>query len=147
MPRVLSLLTILVFFSVPRLIGEQGMPPQEDRCQGKPPNASCWMELSNQPGCYVWVSYFIPDETRTWTGACIGSFAQGPGTLTEVSGGGYWVLESTGQYRDGKQHGYWFGFDSNGNVHGGPFVEGQRHGNWIYRDADRNRSGGPFVKN
>ena len=68
MPRVLSLLVILVSLNVPRVAGEQSAPPKQDRCQGKPPNSSCWMELSNQPGCYVWNSHFIPDAARTWTG-------------------------------------------------------------------------------
>lgn len=146
MSRVLSLLAVLIFSTIPRLIGEQGIPPSEDRCQAKPPNASCWMELSNQPGCYVWTFHFIPDEARTWTGACTGSLAQGPGTLTEVSGGGYWVLESTGQFQDGKQHGYWTGSDSNGNVHEGPRVYGKRHGQWVERWTDgRGVHEGPYV--
>ena len=147
MPRVLSLLVILFLMSVPLLIGEQGIAPsEEDRCQGKPPTSSCWMELSNQPGCYVWISYLIPDEARTWSGGCDGDLAQGPGYLKWFSGSGHMILESFGRFEQGKQHGNWFGFDSNENAHEGPFVEGRRHGNWVFRDTDGNVSGGPFVE-
>lgn len=50
MPRVLSLLAVLVFFTIPHVKGEQDIPPEQDRCQGKPPDSSCWMELSNPAG-------------------------------------------------------------------------------------------------
>ena len=146
MPRVLSLLVILVSLNVPRVGGEQSARPDQDRCQGKPPNASCWMELSNQPGCYVWNSHFIPDEARTWTGGCDGDLAQGPGTLIWFSGSGHVILESFGTFKQGKQHGHWGGFDARGNFHEGSFVEGQRHGNWVFRNADGYVSGGPFVE-
>ena len=43
---------------------------------GKNPNSPCWMELSNQPGCYVWTSYFIPDKAMSWTGGCGGEDAR-----------------------------------------------------------------------
>ena len=32
-------------------------------CTGQPKGAECWIELSNQPGCYVWNPYLQPDET------------------------------------------------------------------------------------
>ena len=146
MPRVLSLLAVLVFFSVPLLIGEQGIPAKEDWCQEKPIGASCWMELSDQPGCYVWDSYLFPDETKTWMGECVGGLAQGSGTLSAFSTRSRKILESTGNFQQGKQHGYWIERAENGTVHDGPFVEGQRHGNWVVRDADGKVSGGPFAE-
>ena len=98
MPRALSLLAVFIFFSVPRLTGEQELPAKGDQCQGKPIGASCWMELSNQPGCYVWNPYFFPGEAMTWTGECDGDFAQGPGTLIRFSDIGHklWNLSATG---------------------------------------------------
>ena len=139
MPRVLSLLAVLVFFNVPRLIGEQGLPSKEDRCHGRPIGASCWMELSNQPGCYGWDSYVIPDETKTWMGECAGGLAQGSDTLIESSGRGHRILESTGRFHQGKQHGHWVALDEAGIVHEGPFVEGRIHGRWVLRDKDGNQ--------
>ena len=51
--------------------------------------ASCWMEISQRPGCYVWNPCPATDETVIWTRACAGSFAQGPrdahdSSLTDV---------------------------------------------------------------
>ena len=139
MPRVLSLLAVLVFFNLPRLIGEQGLPSKEERCRGRPIGASCWIKLSNQPGCYGWDSYLFPDETKTWKGECVGGLAQGSGTLIESSGRGHRILESTGRFHQGKQHGHWVAFDEAGNVHEGPFVEGRIHGRWVLRDKDGNQ--------
>ena len=139
MPRVLSFLAVLGFLSSPGLIREQEFPPKQDRCQGKPPDSSCWIELSNQPGCYVWNSHFIPDEARTWTGGCDGAFAEGPGTLIEFSGTGRKILESFGHFKQGKRHGHWGGIDARGNFHEGPFVDGKMHGRWVLRDKDGNQ--------
>ena len=121
-------------------------PSKQDRCQGKPIGASCWMELSNQTGCYVWDSYLIPDETKTWMGECVGGLAHGSGTLVESSGRGHRTLESTGRFFQGKRQGLWVALDELGNVHEGPFVEGKRHGNWSVRRPDGIVSGGPFVE-
>lgn len=147
MPKVLSLLAVLVFFGTPRLIGEQELPPRGDWCQGKPIGASCWMELSYRPGCYVWNSYLFPDETRTWKGKCVDGFADGLGTLTLFSGGDHMILESAGRFQQGKQHGSWVERSRNGTVAAVPYVKGKRHGQWVGLDADGNVSGGPFEKN
>lgn len=146
MPRVLSLLAIFVFFGVPRLIGEQEFPSEQDRCQGKPPTSSCWMELSNQPGCYVWISHLIPDEARTWTGGCDGDLTQGPGYLKWFSGSGHMILEIFGRFERGKQHGDWVGMGPRGNVHEGRRVHGKKHGRWVERWTDgRGVHEGPYV--
>ena len=98
------------------------------------------MELSNQPGCYVWTSYFIPDKAMSWTGGgCDGDFSEGPGTLIEFSGSGHKILESFGTFEQGKQHGQWGGIDAGGNFHEGPFVAGKMHGRWVIRDKEGNR--------
>ena len=55
-------------------------------CAGKPQGAACWMELANQPGCYVWNPNLQTDETAAWPGECSGDMAQGTGTLTRVWG-------------------------------------------------------------
>ena len=39
----------------------------DETCTGKPANVECWMEIANQPGCYVWDRSFSPGSTVTWT--------------------------------------------------------------------------------
>ena len=43
-------------------------------CAGKE-YGSCWMELTNQPECYVWNPDLWKDETMAWSGECSGSMA------------------------------------------------------------------------
>ena len=74
-------------------------------CAGQPAGAACWQEISQQPGCYVWNSNLQPDETVTWTGECIGGFAQGMGTLTWVSDDN--GATNSGRLQDGKHTGHW----------------------------------------
>ena len=81
----------------------------ENHCSGKPKGSACWMELSNQPECYVWNGGLEPDVTVTWTGECTGERAQGTGTLKWVWDGGREDFSES--YRiasqDGKMHGDW----------------------------------------
>ena len=86
--------------------GKGAAPSSEGAlCKGRPEGSSCWMELANQPGCYVWNSYFEPDETVTWTAACAEGLAEGTGTLTEVWDGGRKTKEKTGSLVEGKAEG------------------------------------------
>ncbi len=62
-------------------------------CEGKSKGSECWMELINQPECYVWNAYLHPGKTVTWTGECAGGLAQGTGTLK-------WVWQSDPKLRD-----------------------------------------------
>ena len=78
----------------------------EPKCMGQTEEASCWMELSNRTGCYVWNPNPQPDETVSWTGGCIEGAAQGTGTLKWVSDGGQ-TSESTGRLHAGQRHGRW----------------------------------------
>ena len=55
-------------------------------CADQEKGASCWMELADQHGYYVWNRYWQPDEFVTWTGECAGGVAQGTGTLQSNSG-------------------------------------------------------------
>ena len=116
------------------------------KCAGKPKGAACWMELVNQPQCYVWNPNLQPDETVTWTGACSGGLAQGTGTLTGVWDSGKQTSESTGLLQDGKLYGHWVLRDANGDVGEGPYVEGEWHGDWVLRFADGTVLEGPFVE-
>ena len=121
-------------------------------CAGKPPGTACWMELANQPECYVWNDSsvwndsLVTDETVTWTEECAGGLAQGTGTLTRV-----WdrskkhKREETGRLQDGEKHGHWVERSAGGNVVEGPYVDGKMHGDWVLRLADGGVQEGPYV--
>ena len=105
-------------------------------CAGQPKGTSCWMELTGQPGCYVWNGSLSPDATVTWTGTCSGGRAQGEGTLKWVWEDGEKTSESTGSLTDGKMHGQWVTRFAEGDVQEGPYVDGKMHGQWVLRYAD-----------
>ena len=43
----------------------------DETCAGKDVGASCWMVLSNHPGCYIWNRNLAgDDETVVWSGDC-----------------------------------------------------------------------------
>ena len=118
----------------------------ENRCSGKPKGSACWMELSNQPECYVWNPNLQPGETATWTGECSGKRAQGTGTLKWVWDGGEKTSESTGRLTGGNKQGDWVLRSASGNVLEGPYVEGKKHGDWVIRIADGGVQEGPYVE-
>ena len=51
----------------------------KEPCTGQPKGTSCWMELANVPGCYVWNPDFQVDETVTWTGGVCRELRPGDG--------------------------------------------------------------------
>ena len=128
---------------------EQGRPSgisAGQTCAGKPQGAACWMELANQPGCYVWNPNLQTDETAAWPGECSGGMAQGTGTLTWVWGRGKkHKREDTGRLQDGKQHGQWVERFASGTVQEGPYVDGKKHGHWVVRSANGNVAEGSYV--
>ena len=142
----------------------------EEMCAGKSVGSSCWMELTNQPECYVWNPHLQKDETVNWSGKCSGNLAHGDGTLTwAVTDGdslkitststghlqkgnfhGQWIHRSPngtveeGPYVDGKKHGQWIWRSTYGHIHEGPYVEGKRHGQWVVRWRDRTTEKGLY---
>ena len=121
-------------------------------CRGKPKGSECWMELDNQPDCYVWDLSLQPETTVTWTAECAESLAQGTGTLKWAWDGGKKTSKETGRLESGKYHGRWKERDSNGHVHEGPFEQGKQHGKWAIQWADDdgdlsgNRMEGTYVQ-
>ena len=105
-------------------------------CAGKPAGAACWMEISEQPGCYVWNPGLALGATVTWTGACAGSLAQGTGTLTWLWDGNRQT--ATGRLQDGKRNGHWAFRYPNGDMQEGTMVDDKRNGHWVLRYADGN---------
>ena len=113
-------------------------------CAGQPAGAACWMEIAQQPGCYVWQSSLTPGATVTWTGECVGGFAQGAGTLTWIWDGGR--RTDTGHLVvRGKQTGDWVLRLADGGVEEGPYVAGARHGDWVVRRPNGDVHEGPYV--
>ena len=153
--------------SAPQLpAGTPALFQGESTCAGQTKGASCWMELANQPGCYLWNPNLQVDETVTWTGECIEGLAQGTGTRKWVYDSGKKTSEGAGQLRSGKEHGQWVGRKKDGSVEDKFYVEGEivgsnaetgvmeegllvngkKHGNWILRGADGDVEEGPFVE-
>ena len=125
---------------VDRILERRGVP----ECTEQPEDSECWMEVANQPECYVWNPDLQPEETATWMGGCAAGLVQGDGALT-------WKWppdnssESEGPYRFGKRHGHWFENFASGNVAEGPYVDGERNGDWIWKYPDGQVESGPYV--
>ena len=125
--------------------GEPSSPSRSGpTCAGQPADAACWMEIAQQPGCYVWQSSLTPGATVTWTGECVGGFAHGAGTLTWIWNEGQRI--DTGHLVVyGKQTGHWALRFANGSVLEGPMVNGEQNGRWVFRYADGGIDEGPMV--
>ena len=130
------------------------------------PDEACWIELTDQTGCYVQIpAPHAADgdraEIRTWTGECVEGLAQGTGTLEwgaimwkhtgHLQAGKYhgeWEEDHTfgaavsyydgsGSYVEGVRHGHWYLYYGKGFSHEGPYVDGKRHGVWVEMGDDR----------
>ena len=56
--------------------------PEGPICTGDFSPDSCWMELVDRPGCYLWNPFPQDNETVTWSGVCSNGLAQGNGRVT-----------------------------------------------------------------
>ena len=108
------------------------------KCPGMPEGSSCWREMSNKPGCYVWVQDFSPSvEEGEWSGACSGDTAHGRGTL-RWSGRGF-SAQQTGEIVYGKHQGHWVIRLADGGRFEGTYLDGKGNGHWVMRWAMGNR--------
>ena len=105
--------------------GSPTLVTAKPKCAGQPVGAACWMELANQPECYVWNNGLQADHTVTWTAGCAEGSAQGMGTLTWVWDRGTKTQEAIGCLLEGRRHGQWIFRDKDGGVAEGPYVEGK----------------------
>ena len=55
--------------------------PEGPICTGDYSPDSCWMELVDRPGCYLWNPAPQEDVTVTWSGGCSNGLAQGEGRV------------------------------------------------------------------
>jgi len=118
------------------------------KCPGMPEGSSCWREMSNKPGCYVWEQRFIPSvEEGEWSGACSGDTAHGRGTL-RLSGPGF-SSQATGEMVHGKRQGHWVARWTDarwtdGGYEEGTYVDDKMNGHWVVRFTDGSRFEGEF---
>ena len=164
--QIATILALLFIISLSHAQAEQtnkvfGTPAgvsSGETCAGKPEGSACWLELENQPRCYVWNSHLEVNDTATWSAGCPAGLAEGTGTLTLVWGEKRQQKStSTGQLRGGKQHGQWvekyadaskfraYVYKTDGRVHEGAYKDGLRHGRWVETYADGSVKEGAYV--
>ncbi len=120
----------------------------DETCAGKAVGSSCWQEIANQPGCYLWNPGLARDSMVTWTGGCSGGWASGSGEIAweYTSEDGEPGSETgTGELRSGKATGHWTRRASDGSVVEGSYVDGKRDGRWTWRWANGTVEEGHYV--
>ena len=98
----------------------------------------CWMETANQPGCHIWNRYPAPEETVTWSGACVDGKASGKGEVVwRLREDEVWRRGSSGhgEKREGKSVGHWVIHTPSREVWQGSYVDGELHGRWVRRGS------------
>ena len=136
---LLPLVALLILAAIP------AMAEPEPKCptptvKGGP---ACWIEVENQPGCFVWNPHPATDETVTWSGSCSGGLPDGHGTQRWRHDDG--ESSNTGRYVDGKKNGVWSEKLADGTEAKGPYVDGKKNGVWSEKWADGTEAKGPYV--
>lgn len=139
----LLLSVLLGVLAVNRAVAQEApqafTPDPAEACEGKDPGTSCWMEIADHPGCYTWNPNLAANETVTWSGDCSGGLAQGTGSQQwshPDDEGNPLVSGGEGELRDGKEHGPWSEYFSNGNMAEGSYEHGEPVGRWTHVLAD-----------
>ncbi|WP_419939872.1 toxin-antitoxin system YwqK family antitoxin [Candidatus Palauibacter sp.] len=114
-----------------------------ETCAGQPLGSECWMEVANQPGCHLWNEGLAAGATVTWSGECVGGYAQGPGAEHWRYGDGQQTAQGT--YVDGTPHGNWVIRYGDGDIGAGPYASGQRQGTWTWWFSNGNVKETPYV--
>ena len=89
-------------------------------------NESCWREVDNRPGCFIWGAF--ESVKVEWSGGCNEGVAAGAGILET----GLHFQEGT--YVDERKHGYWVERHLS-RIKEGPYVNGVKQGHWVERDT------------
>lgn len=110
---------------------------ERDVCMERVHLDYCWMEVRNQPGCFVWADTDWPEQEFQWFGECSEGLAQGQGTLVmwlqlDLS---FMVLsffesEQEGMVVKGRRQGDWSARSLFGKREERSYVLGFRHGLW-----------------
>ena len=112
--------------------------PAEELCSGQAPGASCWMELADEAGCFLWNPSLQARETVTWTGRCSAGYAQGLGQVRWLADGSTQTEE--GRLVDGQRDGIWVTQDQDEWASQGSHARGQRHGTSVWCRFGRPRN-------
>ena len=126
--------------SEPEPIAEMVISP---KCDDMATGSVCWRKLTDPPGCNVLDPDYRQDLTVSWSGACPGNVAQGPGSL--VIQGAAWTEVRTGEVVRGQPQGRWTWQRSTGIRGEGPMIDGRRHGLWTLRFPNGYEVSGTFV--
>ena len=144
--------------------GRELSPPDGPICTENYSPDSCWMELVDRLGCYLWNPNPRENVTVTWSGGCSNGLAQGNGEVnwyqndeliqiweTRLQDGhpdgpfvqryGDGALEADGQHMNGEMHGTWTWFLEDVGREVGPYVNDERHGTWTGYDQSGNELG------
>lgn len=118
---------------------------EEELCSVQQDETVCWMELENQPGCYIWVPTDLLRVPVTWSGACIDGLVAGSGTLNGGFDEGIVRVRytATGKVQRGNTHGQWVinahvdtdTFSSQA-LWKGSFVDGNPRDKWVSSSDD-----------
>lgn len=109
-----------------------------ETCAGQPVGSGCWMEVANEPGCYLWNEGLVAGATVTWSGECHGGYAQGPGQVTWLYNGV--VHTEDGPVAEGRRDGIRIVRHSEGWSARLSHERGQRHGTWVWCRPGRPRN-------
>ena len=117
----------------------------EPTCDANP-DAGCWKELSNNPGCYIWIdaqsdtpAFRYAGSVFSWSGACSKGVATGEGQLAWQRKQGNHG-EDSGSFSRGKRNGRWNQTWNRGLLYPehypykaeGSYEAGKRVGRWIH---------------
>lgn len=116
---------------------------------------ACWIQVQQQPPCYVWHSEPADHEKITWHGKCRNGVAHGHAKETGSfqMDGELFKWESEGEYLEGKGNGLWIGRMTEGNLDLLPVyfksvaVDSKMHGPATLRFADGSTMEGSLVNN
>lgn len=119
---LLPLVALLILAAIP------AMAEPEPKCptptvKGGP---ACWIEVENQPGCFLWNNSPKSDETVTWSGSCSGGLPDGHGTMRWRFADG--ESSGTGRHVNGKMNGVWVNKQPDGTTWTATWVDGEIHG-------------------
>ena len=124
--------------------------------------------ITAQGGCRVWDPVPEPNESVSWSGACVNGLASGVGVLQWYASGkptdryegefqqghesGHGIVVSAhgnrydGEWKGGRRNGYGVYVWANGDRYEGAWKDDRAHGEGTYREADGNVYPGNWVR-
>ena len=94
--------------------------------------------ITDKNGCRVWNGNPQPNETITWSGACLNGVASGLGVLQSYLNGKP-RDRYEGELRDGRNNGHGVYVWANGDRYDGEWKDGQSYGHGVFVAANGNR--------